>query len=71
MQFDDPNVAVAFDVDPAMAVATRKQLLSEVADKGYLVAHNHVAFPGLGPVRRDGDNYRWLPAPYVNDAAAK
>ena len=68
VQFDDPNVAVGFDVDPAAAVTTRKQLLSMVADKGLLVAHNHVAFPGLGHVRRDGDFYRWLPAAYVNDA---
>jgi glyoxylase-like metal-dependent hydrolase (beta-lactamase superfamily II) len=71
VQFDDPNVAVAFDVDPVGAVETRKKLLSEVADKGYLVAHNHVPFPGLGHVRRDGDNYRWLPAAYVNDAPTK
>lgn len=71
VQFEDPNVAVGFDVDPALAVATRKRVLSEVAEHGFLVAHNHVAFPGLGHVRRDGDSYRWLPAPYVNDAPAQ
>ena len=71
VQFDDPDVAVGFDVDPAMAVESRKRMLKEVADKGYLVAHNHIPFPGLGHVRRDGGSYRWIPAPYVNDAAAK
>ncbi|MET0794502.1 MAG: MBL fold metallo-hydrolase, partial [Polyangiaceae bacterium] len=71
VQFTDPNVAVAFDVDPVLAVEARKQTLKEVADKGYLVAHNHVAFPGLGHVLHDGDSYRWVPAAYVNDASAK
>lgn len=71
VQFEDPNVAVAFDVDPAQAVEERKRTLKEAADKGYLVAHNHVAFPGLGHVLHDGENYRWIPAPYVNDATAK
>jgi glyoxylase-like metal-dependent hydrolase (beta-lactamase superfamily II) len=71
VQFDDPGVAVAFDVNPAMAVETCKRALAEAADKGYLVAQNHVAFPGLGHVRRDADAYGWVPLPYVNDAAAK
>jgi len=71
VQFGDPSVAVAFDVDPTAAVATRKRVLGEVAERGYLVAHDHVAFPGLGHVRRDGKGYRWIPAPYVNDEAVK
>jgi glyoxylase-like metal-dependent hydrolase (beta-lactamase superfamily II) len=69
VQFADPEVAVAFDVDPAAAVATRRRVLGEVADKDVLIAHDHVAFPGLGHVRRDGTGFRWIPAPYVNDEA--
>ncbi len=71
VQFDDPAVAVAFDVNPAIAVETRKRALADAADKGYLVAQNHVAFPGVGHVRRDADAYGWVPLPYVNDATAK
>jgi glyoxylase-like metal-dependent hydrolase (beta-lactamase superfamily II) len=71
VQFDDPGVAVAFDVNAAAAVETRKKALADVADRGYLVAQNHVAFPGVGHVRRDGEIYRWIPIPYVNDAPAK
>ncbi len=71
VQFDDPGVAVAFDVNSAMAVETRKQALAEAADRGYLVAQNHVAFPGMGHVRRDGAAYRWVPTPYVNDSVSK
>ena len=71
VQFADPDVAVAFDVDPAAAVATRRRVLGEVADSDVLVANDHVAFPGLGHVRRDGTGFRWIPAPYVNDEAMK
>jgi glyoxylase-like metal-dependent hydrolase (beta-lactamase superfamily II) len=71
VQFDDPGVAVAFDVDPAMAVETRKSALSNAADGGYLVAQNHVAFPGIGHIGRAVEGYRWVPIPYVNDSAAQ
>ncbi|WP_437904334.1 hypothetical protein WME95_38595 [Sorangium sp. So ce327] len=49
----------------------RTILVDEAADKGYLVAHTHAPFPGLGHVRRDGASYRWVPAPYVDDAKRK
>lgn len=71
VQFDDPSVAVAFDVNAPTAVETRKKALADAADKGYLVAHTHAPFPGLGHVRRDGASYRWVPAPYVDDAKRK
>jgi glyoxylase-like metal-dependent hydrolase (beta-lactamase superfamily II) len=71
VQFEDPNVAIGFDVDPVAAVETRKRALAEVAARGDLIANNHVAFPGIGHVRREGDGYRFLPAPYVNDSATK
>lgn len=71
VQFEDPAVAVAFDVDPVAAVETRTSALSSAAAGGYLIAQNHVAFPGLGHIGRDGDAYRWVPTAYVNDAAAK
>jgi glyoxylase-like metal-dependent hydrolase (beta-lactamase superfamily II) len=71
VQFDDPSVAVAFDVDPVLAVETRKNALTLAADGGYLVAQNHVAFPGIGHVGRDAEAYRWVPIPYVNDSLAK
>ena len=71
VQFDDPGVAVAFDVDPAAAVDNRKRVLAEAADEGYLVAHNHASFPGMGHVRREAGTYRWVPISYVNDSILK
>jgi len=33
-----------------------------------LVAMPHMYFPGVGHVAKEGNHYRWLPLPYVNDA---
>jgi glyoxylase-like metal-dependent hydrolase (beta-lactamase superfamily II) len=71
VQFDDPGVAISFDVDPAQAVQTRKSALASAADGAYLVAQNHVAFPGIGHIGRTAGSYRWVPIPYVDDSAAK
>jgi glyoxylase-like metal-dependent hydrolase (beta-lactamase superfamily II) len=71
VQFDDPEVAVAFDVNAKAAVETRKSALASAAEGGYLVAQNHIAFPGLGHIGRDAETYRWVPVPYVNDSAAQ
>ncbi len=70
VQFEDPAVAVGFDVSPAGAIETREQALAAAADHDDLVAHDHVPFPGLGHIRRAGTGYRWVPVAYVNDAAA-
>ena len=67
VQLPDPAVTIAFDVDPATAAATRKRALAAAVAGRYLVAADHVAFPGIGHVQTDGAGYRWIPAPYVND----
>jgi len=64
LQFDEPDVAIEFDVDQKMAVKSRKIALSEAADQGYLVAAAHPSFPGFGHVRRDSTNYDWVPLSY-------
>jgi hypothetical protein len=33
------------------------------------VALDHMSFPGIGRVKKENVGYRWLPIPYVNDAA--
>ncbi len=61
LQMPRPEVAVAFDVDPDMAVATRLRLLDEVARDGQQVAGMHLPFPGIGYVERAGSEYRFVP----------
>ncbi len=65
LQFARPEFAIAFDVDPAQAVATRKRVLDMVATDRILVAGSHLEFPGVGYVERRGDAYAFVPAPWA------
>ena len=38
---------------------------------GYLVAFDHMYFPGIGRIKKETVGYRWLPIPYINDAAKR
>ena len=67
LQFDEPGVAIPFDVDPDQAIKSREAAFAEaVADK-YLVAGCHIAFPGIGHVREDATMYDWVPMNYRAD----
>jgi glyoxylase-like metal-dependent hydrolase (beta-lactamase superfamily II) len=61
VQLKHPEVSVAFDIDPAAAVATRNKLLTALVDGKVLVAGPHMAFPGAGRLRKDGNAYSWAP----------
>jgi len=64
VQFADPTVTIAYDVDPSAAIASRKALLALASKQGYLVGGAHISFPGLGHVHTEGDAYAWTPLPY-------
>ncbi|WP_104204298.1 MBL fold metallo-hydrolase [Billgrantia saliphila] len=64
LQFDDPGIAIDFDIDSAQAIASRQAAFADAAREQYLVGGAHIAFPGLGHVRRDSDNYDWVPLNY-------
>ena len=67
-QFPNPSITIIFDVDSKAAAAQRRKAYADAAKSGYLVAAAHVSFPGIGHLRSEGDGYRWIPIPYVNDA---
>jgi glyoxylase-like metal-dependent hydrolase (beta-lactamase superfamily II) len=67
VQMPDPGVTIVFDVDPQAAAATRKKAFADAAQGRYWVAGDHISFPGVGHLRRDGTGYRWIPMTYVND----
>jgi len=67
VQMPDPAVSIVFDADPAAAAATRRKAFADAAERGYWVAGDHISFPGVGHLRRDGEGYRWVPITYVND----
>jgi glyoxylase-like metal-dependent hydrolase (beta-lactamase superfamily II) len=68
IQFANPDVTIRFDVDSTAAAARRKKDFADAARNRTLVAMPHMYFPGVGHVAKDGNHFRWLPLPYVNDA---
>jgi hypothetical protein len=63
-------VTILFDADPTAAAATRRKAFEDAAANSYYVAPAHMAFPGVGRLRKEGPIYRWYPVLYVNDAHA-
>lgn len=66
VQFPHPEVAIRYDWNVPMAVASRRMLLNRAAAGGWLVAGAHISFPGIGHIRavREG-SYEWLPVNYT------
>ncbi|KNC91358.1 MBL fold metallo-hydrolase [Trabulsiella odontotermitis] len=65
VQIPEPEVAIHFDVDQKKAVATRVKVLEETVKSGDWVAAAHIAFPGIGHVKKAEDGgYRWVPVNY-------
>ncbi|KMO42637.1 hypothetical protein VQ03_10450, partial [Methylobacterium tarhaniae] len=61
IQFARPEAFLSFDVDGALAAATRKRILDQAVADRSLVAGMHLEFPALGSVRRDGAGFAWVP----------
>jgi glyoxylase-like metal-dependent hydrolase (beta-lactamase superfamily II) len=58
IQMPCPEVAVTYDVDPAMAVVSRKKILEYVSANNIPIAGMHIAFPSIGKVKSgDGSGY--------------
>ncbi|RCS22586.1 MBL fold metallo-hydrolase [Phyllobacterium salinisoli] len=64
VQFDEPDIAIDFDVDSQIAANTRRHAFVHAADHGYWVAGAHLPFPGIGHVRADSDEFDWVPVNY-------
>ncbi|MCC8018257.1 MAG: MBL fold metallo-hydrolase [Rikenellaceae bacterium] len=63
VQMPHPEIAVTYDVDPAAAIATRRQIMRYAAEQGIPVAGMHIAYPGIGTLAPDGaTGYRFTPA---------
>lgn len=65
LQFDEPGVAIEFDIDQKAAVAARDIAFRQAVEREHLVAGAHIGFPGIGHVRKDSTNYDWLPVSYA------
>ncbi len=69
LQFPNPEVTVAFDVDPEEAVRTRRRTLDRAAADGIPVAGMHVHFPGLIRIVRNGSGYSEVPEIWAYEMA--
>lgn len=58
----NPEWYPIFDMDPAMAVETRKRLLDRAATERMLVVGYHFDMPATGRIERAGTGYRLVPA---------
>ena len=59
LQVADPAVGLVYDLDPALAIRTRRQALEAAATEGWLVAGGHI---GFSTVAKAGTGYRLQPA---------
>jgi glyoxylase-like metal-dependent hydrolase (beta-lactamase superfamily II) len=65
VQFNNPDVTIAFDVDPAAAAKARKKAYEDAAAKRYWIAADHLSFPGIGHIRKTESGYSWVPINYT------
>ncbi len=65
VQFDDPSVTIKFDTETKAAARQRVKAYTDAAKNGYLVGGAHLAFPGMGHVRKAaGKGFTWVPVNY-------
>ena len=67
LQLQRPEVAFAFDVDPDLAIETRRRTLDMAAADRLQIAGMHMPFPGAGHVVRDGNAYGFIPSRWGYD----
>lgn len=61
IQFAHPEWSAYFDADTDVSVPTRRAALGLAADEGALTAFYHLAFPGVGRIRRGERGFIWEP----------
>ncbi|MFF2807146.1 MBL fold metallo-hydrolase [Streptomyces sp. NPDC058000] len=70
VQLAHPALGSCVDIDPGQAQATRRSLLSTLADRETLLLGTHFPPPTAGRVIADGDAYRLAPVPADTSAPA-
>nr|WP_305123248.1 MBL fold metallo-hydrolase [Roseomonas sp. GC11] len=61
VQVPHPEATMQFDVEPELAIATRRRTFDMVATDRLAIAGMHVHFPGHAHLLREGRGYRLLP----------
>jgi glyoxylase-like metal-dependent hydrolase (beta-lactamase superfamily II) len=58
-QTADPEIGLIYDTDPALALRTRRALLEQAAEEGWIIAGSHVT--GFGRVQRTANAFCFTP----------
>lgn len=58
---EEPDWALAVEMDQALAVATRRRLFKQASEEKLLVAGYHFPFPGIGRIIEQGASWRFVP----------
>jgi hypothetical protein len=65
LQFPEPR-SIAFDHDPAIAIANRKKVFDMVARDRLLFGGTHLPFPGLGHAAKALSGYTYVQLPHAS-----
>jgi len=60
-----PEWSFSGDTDIALAAATRRRVLSVLAEKRAKIFPYHLPWPGVGHVRRQGEGFEWVAEAYA------
>ncbi|MBI2513278.1 MAG: MBL fold metallo-hydrolase [Opitutae bacterium] len=61
--------SIASDVDPVLAVKTRKEIFRNLSETRERIFGFHMPFPGLGYLAKSATGFRWLPEDWIPDNA--
>jgi glyoxylase-like metal-dependent hydrolase (beta-lactamase superfamily II) len=71
LQCREPDWSTSFCADPVRAAKTRRELFEQIADTETLVVPEHVPFPTVGRITRDGARFRYcFPFPWWRSTEA-
>jgi glyoxylase-like metal-dependent hydrolase (beta-lactamase superfamily II) len=68
---EKPLTEFKYDTDPKQSAQTRVKNLNMFAEKRIPILAYHFAWPGMGHVVKQGNGFRYLPAPMEMDASKK
>jgi glyoxylase-like metal-dependent hydrolase (beta-lactamase superfamily II) len=60
-QVEQPGIGTSFDLDPALAAASRRRMLDFLSSTQTMALFYHFRWPGLGHVEKRGDGFRFVP----------
>lgn len=71
VQFHEPMLANEFDFNKIKAAEQRTKIYDEASTENYLIAADHIPFPGLGRLMKSDNGYEWIPINFSSTGKTK